>query len=133
MAVAGHVVKSVTFKIGSTDYACAVTGVKLTPSVQQVETIVLCADGRNVDLAPTQWTLDIDYNVDHGPTSFFTFLFTNAGATPSFEYIASDGLAKFTGTVRVLPGNADAAPGEFESGSVSLPVLTGPTRTAITP
>lgn len=133
MAVAGHVVKTVVFKVGSTDYACAVTGVKLTPSVQQVETVVLCADGRMVDLAPTQWTLDVDYNVDHGATSFFTFLFSNAGNTSAFEYTTSDGVAKFSGTVRVIPGNADAKPGEFETGSVSLPVITGPTRTTVTP
>jgi len=130
----GHVVKTLKLKVGSTYYECAVTAVKLTPSVNAVESMTLCSsDPRVVDLAPTTWTLDVDYNVDHGASSFFTFLFANAGTSANYEYETSDGLAKFAGTVRVIPGNADATPGSFETGTVSLPVLTGPTRTTLTP
>lgn len=131
MAGVGHVAREVTFKVGSTDYKCEVTGIDFAQNTPMQSSTVLCDDGVVRDAGITEYTLNVSYNVDHGTSSFFTFLFTNAGTTSTFEYTSSDGKAKYTGSVLVLGGNANAQAGSFESGQVELPVIGGVNRTTV--
>lgn len=131
MAGVGHVARTITLKVGSTQYECAVTAVDFKADTPMQSSTTLCAGGVVRDAGVTEYTLSVSYNVDHGTSSFYTFLFTNAGTTSTFEYTSSDGKTKYTGSVLVLTGNASAQAGSFEVGQVDLPVIGTVSRVVV--
>lgn len=132
MTAKGHIRKTISLKIGTTQHECEVTGSTLTPSSDVQTTQVLCPDGALSDTGPVSWTLDLDYLVDYTAGSLFRFLTDQHGKTAEFTYEPDPDNAPgvvYTGNVRVVAGPGGGSAAAWESGSVSLPVIGTPTIT----
>lgn len=132
MSARGHVRKTIRLTIDGTAYECEVTGATLTPSAEVKTARTLCAAGAIADVAAPTWTLDVDYLVDHNSGSLYRFLKANTGAVAAFEYEPDPQNAAgvtYSGELRVVPGPAGGSSGDWESGSVSLPLIGEPAVT----
>jgi hypothetical protein len=130
MTAIGHVRRSINLTIDGKEFHCEVTAVDLVPSVDTATSTVLCDDGTVTDAGTPSWSLSIDYNVDHNPASLFRTLLANVGKVAAFDYKpdpVNAPLTHYTGSARLIPGNAGGSAGAFESGSVSLPLIGAPT------
>jgi hypothetical protein len=128
--MATHVRKTIALVIDGTEVQCEVTKATVTPTVTTATANALCDDGALTDVGLPTWTLDLEYLVDHVAGSLYRTLVASTGALAAFTYEPDPQTAPgvtWSGQVRLVPGPAGAAAGEWESGAVSLPVQGQPT------
>lgn len=132
MPAVGHIVRDFVLKVGATAYECAMTQVTsdITQNTQEIRTA--CPDGvAQAADAPVE-ALTLAYNVSHADDSLYTYLRSHIGDVGAVEYVSSDGLAKYTGNVKIGVPTADATVGSVETGTCTLTVEGGLlTRTAV--
>lgn len=132
MSAVGYVVKQMTVKIDTKDYACAVTSVREVPNTPIQETQTACADGTKTDKGKTTWTIDVTANVDLAADSLYRLLTdpANDGKAASLEY-APDALnhpdVVKTANVTLVPVGGDFTVNSWATFTVSLPVTGAPT------
>lgn len=130
MTAVGYVVKSITLKIGATDYKCAIIGAVLTPAASVVEWTTACPDGQGSDVGVTKWTLDLDYAYDPAAASLSTILADTEGTVAVFEFtpdVVNNPTRIRTGSVRIIPGPEGGTVDSLAQSSVSLPLVGAPT------
>ena len=123
-----------TLKLGLTStptqsYECEMTGFHLQSN--PVTTSVpasFCKDGYD-DVGSVTHAVVIDFlGFMESATALWYFLWDNSGKEVFFEFAeAGTGKIKLTGSVRAVKPPFDAIAGQVVSGTVTLPVLTGPT------
>jgi hypothetical protein len=132
MAPVGHVVREMVVKLGATDYAVAVTGVKENHDVAQQTTQTATTNGTITDIGADTTTITIDFNTDSASASLWSILTETAIGTAIVVKWTPDPLNATrvrTANCKVLPPNVDHTVGNFGTATVDLPVTGGVTWT----
>lgn len=130
MTAVGLVTKQLSVKISHdggalTEYNTAVLGVKEVPSFT-VQTQAMASGETAQDVGPASWALEISYHAVWNAASLHRILVDNHGETGTLEWqpdpVGTPAL-KRTATVRLVAPSGDATVGNFQTGTISLPVI----------
>ncbi len=130
MPTRAYVVKEMHVLVGAVDYQCEVSGVSLTPSASTQTIALACPDGVVSDVGRATWALTISYTSSLQANALFRMLAENDGeaATVSFEpFPVAEAGHKITAEVILAAGGADWTVGNFNTGTVTLPMTAPPT------
>jgi hypothetical protein len=129
MTAVGRVVKTLSVEIAhdggaAAEFNTAVLAVRETPN-RNTQTTTVASGESSTDVGPTSWTIDIDYNVSWAANSLHRILLENDGETGTIVWqpdpVGSPTVGRSATVVLVAPPT-DATVGNFQTGTVSLPV-----------
>jgi hypothetical protein len=128
MTAVGKVVKVLSVKLNHdggalTEYQTAITAVKEV-ATRTEQTTTVASGETATDVGPTQWAIELSYNVDWAADSLHRILLENDGETATIEWKPDPALTvKRTATVRLVAPGTDATVGNYQTNTITLPVV----------
>ena len=128
MTAVGEVVKSLSVKIahdgGSlAEFNTAILGLKEIATRTEQSTTVASGEVAS-DVGPTQWAIELSYNVAWEADSLHRVLLENDGELGTIEWKPkASGTLKRSATVRLVAPSTDATVGNYSTNTVTLQVI----------
>lgn len=118
----GHVIKSLTLTIDTTDYSCPVTAAEFVRGGRTKQTSAT-ACGIVTDYGPAEDVLHVEFNVDKTAASLYRLLIDNEGDEVTATLLDDHSGVTESATVRLTPGTPAGKIGEFHTATVDLGVI----------
>lgn len=104
MPIQNRRLKRVTFTLGGTDYACQLRSWKINNDTEDGDPLYsYCPDGEDREETDDRFSLELSFFSDWRSAGISEYLWTNAGARPTFVLDHHPGIVgeeqRFTGTV----------------------------------